>query len=162
LKRYALVMARTDGSVIEPVGSDLVALAQAHALDVSTFPHASLPAVYGSSPPVLWIARAERGGPVVGFVVLHAGHELDEVSAIAVANSHRRSGLGRALLRVAVRAARMRRVPVLALHVSTANAAAIRLYSSEGFLKMKRLFCYYQSPSFEDGGDAWLMMKDLR
>ena len=154
-------MARTDGAVIEPVGSDLVALAQAHALDVTTFPHASLPAVRACSPTQLWVARAERGGPVVGFVVLHAGPELHEVSAIAVADSHRRSGLGRALLRRAVRAARNRGAPVIALHVSTANAGAFRLYTTEGFHKMKRLFCYYESPTFEEGGDAWLMMKEL-
>lgn len=155
-------MPRIDGAVIEPVGGDLVALAQAHALDVVTFPHASLPVVGGpESPTVLWVARAERGGPVVGFVALRAFRGILEVSGIAVSDAHRRSGLGRALLRAAVRAARRRGAPAIALHVSTANVGATRLYLSEGFHKMELLEGYYRSPTFGDGGDAWLMMREL-
>jgi GNAT superfamily N-acetyltransferase len=104
LARYDEQMARLDGAVIEPVGADLVALAQAHALDATVFPHSSLPLVFGGQVPVLWIARAEYGGPVLGFVGTRAREGVLEISGLAVTPAHQREGLGRALVRAAVRA----------------------------------------------------------
>lgn len=158
-------MARLRGSsaLIEPVGADLVALAQAHALDATTFPHQSLPPVFGGdAPPNVWVARAARGGPVVGFIATRTNRGALDVAGLAVEPSHRRSGLGRALVRAAVRSARARWLDTVELHVSTANAAAVALYEGERFRKAQRIEGYYTSGLFPDDGDAWLMIRDVR
>ncbi len=153
-------MARLDGSVIEPVGADLVALAQAHALDVAVFPHSSLPMVFGGDlPPVLFVARAERGGPVVGFVGLRPKDDVLEISGLAVDPAHQRMGLGRALVKAALRSARQRGFARVALHVSTGNSAAITLYESEGFRQAQRLAGFYSPQRLPEGGDAWRMIR---
>jgi ribosomal protein S18 acetylase RimI-like enzyme len=162
LARYDEQMARLDGAVIEPVGADLVALAQAHALDATVFPHSSLPLVFGGQVPVLWIARAEYGGPVLGFVGTRAREGVLEISGLAVTPAHQREGLGRALVRAAVRSARTRGLDLVSLHVSTGNAAAIGLYTSEAFRKAERLVGFYSAHRFPDGGDAWLMVRSSR
>ena len=162
--RYHGAMSRLDGGVIEPVGADLVALAQAHALDATVFPHSSLPPVFGGAgvAPVVWIARAEPGGPVVGFVGTRARDGALEISGIAVEPAHQRAGIGRALVRAALRSARLRGLEIVSLHVSTGNAVAIRLYTSEGFRKAERLAGFYSAKRFPDAGDAWLMLRDSR
>jgi ribosomal protein S18 acetylase RimI-like enzyme len=160
-ERVARVGRSTSG-VIEPVGADLVALAQAHALDVTVFPHPSLPPVFGAdAPPSLWIARAEHGGPVVGFVATRVRAGALEISGLAIDAAHRRRGLGRGLVRAAVRSARMRGLDRVALHVSTGNVAAVDLYLAEGFRKDERLVAFYSAARFPDGGDAWLMVRDV-
>ncbi len=155
-------MARLDGAVVEPVGPDLVALAQAHALDATMFPHASLPPVFGGpdASPAVWIARAEEGGPVVGFIATRARGGVLEISGIAVEPAHQRTGLGRALVRAVVRSARVRGLETVSLHVSTGNVGAVALYVSEGFRKAERLDAYYSARRFPDGGNAWLMIRD--
>lgn len=142
-------------------GSDLVALAQCMALDASTFPHASVPVVGGATPPRVWIARAEPGGRVVGFVATRRRAHLLEVSGIAVDRAHRRTGVGRALLRTAIDAARSRRLAPVALHVSTANDAAIALYESEGFVATRLIPRFYSPARFGNGGDAYEMVLRL-
>jgi ribosomal protein S18 acetylase RimI-like enzyme len=149
-------------SLVEPIGADLVALAQAHALDITTFPHQSLPPVLGGdTAPSVWVARAEREGPVVGFIATRANRSALEISGLAVDPSHRRAGLGRALVRAAVRSARSRGFSTVELHVSTGNAVAIALYTSERFREETRVSGFYASGSFPDGGDAWLMIRDV-
>jgi ribosomal protein S18 acetylase RimI-like enzyme len=149
-------------AIVEPVGADLVALAQAHALDVTMFPHASLPPIFGGdSPPNVWIARADHGGPVVGFVATRAERGSLAISGLAVEPSYRRSGIGRALVRAAVRSARARGLDRIELHVSTGNEAAIALYTRERFRKDQRLEGFYSARRFPDGGDAWLMIREI-
>lgn len=148
--------------MVEPVGADLVALAQAHALDVTVFPHSSLPPVLGAdSPPNVWIARAEPGGPVVGFIATRSRDGALEISGLAIDASHRRTGLGRALVRAAVRSARVRWLDRVTLNVSTGNTAAIALYLGERFRKDRRLEGFYSAARFPDGGDAWVMVREL-
>ncbi len=148
--------------VVEPVGADLVALAQAHALDASTFPHMSLPVVLGGdAPPSLFVARAERGGPVIGFAALREIRGVLEIAGIAVEPAHRRRGVARRLLRAAVRSAPRRGVDHVALHVSTALSGAIALYESEGFVRRAKLHGYYSTAHFANGGDAWRMTRDV-
>lgn len=148
--------------VIEPVGADLVALAQAHALDVSVFPHQSLPPVFGGdAPPTVWVARLGHASPVVGFIATRANHGALEISGLAVEAAHRRTGIARALLRVAVRSARARGLDTVELHVSTGNEAALALYAGERFRKAARVEGFYTSRRAPDGGDAWVMVRDL-
>lgn len=150
------------GAVVEPVGADLVALAQAHALDATEFPHQSLPPILGGdAPPSVWIARVDQGGPVVGFVATRVNGLALEIEGLAVETAHRRLGLARALLRAALRSARARGFERVELHVSTGNDAALALYASERFIQAARLPGFYSSPRFPDGGDAWVMVREL-
>lgn len=150
-------------STIEALdGSDLVALAQCMALDASVFPHASVPAVPGGGPPRVWIARPSRAGPVIAFVATMRRANKLEVVGIAVDEAHRRSGLGRALLRAAVDAARERGLAMVTLHVSTANEGALALYESEGFVAHRLLRRFYSPARFGNGGDAYEMVLRLR
>lgn len=148
---------------VEPVGADLVALAQAHALDATVFPHPSiLPVLGADAAPNLWIARAEKGGPVVGFIATRTRHDVLEISGLAIDEAHRRSGFGRALVRAAVRSARTRGFDSISLHVSTGNAAAVELYLGERFRKDQHLAGFYSAARFPDNGDAWVMIRDVR
>jgi ribosomal-protein-alanine N-acetyltransferase len=149
-------------AVIEPVGADLVALAQAHALDATTFPHQSLPPVFGDgAPPSVWIARRVHAGPVIGFIATRASEAALEISGLAVDTEHRRTGIARALVRAAMRSARGRGFDTVELHVSTGNEAAIALYTSERFRKARRVEGFYASKRFPENGDAWMMVRDL-
>jgi len=154
---------RSSSALVEPIGADLVALAQAHALDVTTFPHQSLPPVLGGdTPPAVWVARAESTDRVVGFIATRPNRSALEISGLAVEPAHRRTGIGRALVRAAVRSARKRGFSTVELHVSTGNAEALALYASERFREAQRVAAYYSAPGFADGGDAWLMIRDVR
>lgn len=155
-------MSRLDRTVIEPVGSDLVALAQCHALDATVFPHASLPPILTTDPaaPSVWIARA-AGGPVLGFVGTRAQLGVLEIMGLAVDPSHRRGGIGSALVRAAARSARARGLDRIALRVSTGNVGAIALYTREGFRKAQRVRGFYSAEIFPDGGDAWVMIREI-
>lgn len=154
---------RSSSALVEPIGADLVALAQAHALDVTTFPHQSLPPVLGAdTPPAIWVARAESSGRVVGFIATRANRSALEISGLAVEPAHRRNGIGRALVRAVVRSARKRRFSTVELHVSTGNVEAVALYASERFREAQRVATYYSAPGFPDDGDAWRMIRDVR
>ncbi len=150
-------------AVIEPLGSDLVALAQTYALDATTFPHCSLPPVFGDdAPPAVWIARVDDYGPVIGFVGTRANQSTLEIVGLAVDHAHRRTGIGRALVRATVRSARARGFTTVELHVSTGNEAAVALYEGERFGKARRIEGFYAAHRFPDGGDAWVMLRELR
>lgn len=75
---------------------------------------------------------AEIAGAVCGFVAFDG----EEVGWLYVARSHRRRGIGRALLRHAICA-----LPGVALttHVLQGNTPAQRLYASEGFRVVRRI-----------------------
>ncbi len=79
-----------------------------------------------------------------------------QVLSIAVHPSFARRGVGRALLRRLLESVRSRGCSVATLEVSERNAAARRLYESEGFQKTGRRLRFYP-----DGSDAVLMDKPL-
>lgn len=152
-----------DTVLVEPLGGDLVALAQCHALDASVFPHPSLPAVHTSVPAVL-VARpgepAERA-EVIGFVATRRDGNLLEVIGLAVDREHRGQGVGRALVRAAIASARERRMRAITLHCSTGNHAALELYTTAGFRPAHRIRRFYDPRRFPDGGDAYVMVLRL-
>jgi ribosomal protein S18 acetylase RimI-like enzyme len=139
---------------------DLVAIAQVHALDATVFPHASVPALVGA--PSVLVARDAVNGRVVGFVALRREGEITEVMGLAVDPERRRGGVGRALLKATLAHARRAMTSAVALHVSTANAAALALYDREGFEAAKRIARFYSPERFGDGGDAFLMIRRVR
>jgi len=79
---------------------------------------------------------------------------------LMVAASHRRRGIGRALLEAAVDWARAHGIQKLELHVFPHNAPAIALYEAFGFRREGYRHRHYQRP---DGYlDAILMALDVR
>jgi len=149
---------------VEPMGSDLVTMAQCIVLDVDSFPYPSIPFDLGhrNASTRVWVAR-DPSARVIGFLALLMRRDR-EVVGLAVDAAERRQGVGRALLREAM-AAPDAALPI-ALHVSTSNSAAIGLYRSEGFVVRRRLVGYYSRGVYSDRGDAlemiWSGTRDLR
>lgn len=143
---------------VAPIGPDLVALAQVHALDASVFPFPSIPYVL-SGARSLWVARHD--GAVLGFVAVGRRGVVLEIESLAVLPAARRTGVARALLRAVLDDARARGFREAALHVSTANGSALRLYRAEGFREKRLLPAFYAGPRFGDGGNAWRMIRPL-
>lgn len=83
---------------------------------------------------------------VVGYaVVLLTGVE-SELANLAVARLMQRQGVGKRLLRRALKAARDGGAKEIFLEVRASNASAITLYSSEGFQAVGRRVRYYARP----------------
>jgi len=72
-----------------------------------------------------------------------------ELLTLAVANSVRRQGIGQGLLRAAMARAAQAGATAMFLEVSTANRAAVALYTGAGFVEVGRRRGYYF-----DGTDA--------
>jgi ribosomal protein S18 acetylase RimI-like enzyme len=156
---------------IEPLGNDMVAVAQCMVIDADVFPHAS--AQFGSraaSQRVL-VARdgARGGGPgphqqtgqVVGFLAGHARRGVLHIEGIAVDAGFRRRGIARSLLREAASLARAEGQTTLALHVGVANRAALALYESEAFVVTRRMRDFYSPSAFGGVRDAYEMQLRL-
>ncbi len=88
---------------------------------------------------------ARTAGEIAGLVVARTVADECEVLWIAVVASRRRRGIGRGLLRAALRQAAGRGARTVYLEVAAANRAAIVLYRSEGFRRCGRRTAYYRS-----------------
>ena len=103
-------------------------------------------------------AREHPGSPVVGYAgisVLGSGVAHDcEIHTIAVAETHRGRGFGRALLAAMLDVADGLDAPVF-LEVRVDNSTAIDLYERHGFVTSGIRRGYYQ-PS---GADAYTMVR---
>lgn len=102
---------------------------------------------------------AEDGGVVVGYgaVLAPRGSGDADVLTIAVAESHRGSGTGAALLERMLRTARERGASRVFLEVRADNPVARRLYETRGFRAVGRRPRYYQP----DDVDAVVMRLDV-
>ena len=102
------------------------------------------------------VAREHARDEIVGYAGLRAAR-LDawqgDIQTLAVAPQHRRTGLGRTLLRALLAEASARGAGDVFLEVRADNAAAVALYESEGFEAIDRRVGYYQP----DGVDAIVM-----
>ena len=143
---------------VEPLGrGDVVAAAQCIAIDADTFPYASARFGLRSATTYVWVAR-EPGRPfVIGFVATRARMGVIHIDGLAIDATHRRRGVGRALLREVIQAALSRGMYRVTLHVSVANRVAIALYMSEGFVVRGRLRRFYPPSPFADETDAYAM-----
>ena len=78
---------------------------------------------------------AEDRGRIIGFVRLWHSPHIDEwvIDGIVVAPSHRRRGIGRALLGEALALARRRSAPSVVAHIGHHNAPSVALHQQAGF-----------------------------
>ena len=145
---------------------DLVAVAGCIVLDADAFPYASATFGLRAASARAWIARGvgDQAGPgrVVGFAAAQVRRSSLHIEGLTVARSARRLGIGRALVRKAVGAARGERMRAVALHVSVANREAIALYRAEGFEMRARLGGFYPPATYDGETDAYLMELTLR
>lgn len=103
-------------------------------------------------------AAVDEDGAVAGYAVMWETDRGAQLGNLAVRADRRRRGLGRRLVRGALRAARSSGAEHLALEVRESNAPAIRLYRDLGFRQLDRRAGYYRSPR----EDALVMGKDAR
>ncbi len=103
---------------------------------------------------------AEASGTVGAYMVSCTRSRLGSRSAqlvsVAVAPQARRSGVATALMDATLRRLRRLRVRRFSLAVKVTNRKALTFYRKYGFRQLRTLPAYY-----EDGKDAWLMVRDL-
>lgn len=103
---------------------------------------------------------AARDGAVVGYVVgdvtPNFGRDIGHVKDLAVAESARRDGIGRSLLRQSLATLAVDGAEVVKLEVRESNDAARTLYRDTGFDVARRVPRYYR-----DGEDALVMVLDV-
>jgi ribosomal protein S18 acetylase RimI-like enzyme len=141
--------------------SDAVAVAQCIAIDVTAFPHASAPFGLRSDSARVWVARFSPAPGVVGFAAgVPRGNQF-YLQGLAVDDRSRRSGVGRALVRVATAHTRSVGMTAILLNTSVGNGPAIALYESEGFVVRRRLVGFYLRSGFSGGPDAYEMVRSF-
>jgi ribosomal-protein-alanine N-acetyltransferase len=91
-----------------------------------------------------------------GMVLARAVADEAEILTIAVTPDRRRSGLGTALMGVAMAGARERGAVSMFLEVAVTNVAARALYGRHGFVEVGHRPRYYPG-----GGDALVLRADL-
>ena len=91
----------------------------------------------------------EEQGQVVGYAVAMRADDVVDLQRIAVAPSHRRTGLAGRLLDAVLAAGGADR---MLLEVSTANTAALAFYAAHGLAEIDRRPRYYR-----DGSDALVL-----
>lgn len=103
-----------------------------------------------------WIWEDE--GPR-GFILVRAAADEAEIITIAVEPAHRRSGIGAALLEMAVAELQQAKIQTLFLEVAANNEAARALYTRAGFLECGHRPGYYQDHDVRT--DAVIMKRAL-
>ena len=89
---------------------------------------------------------AEHEGQIKGYAILQLIHPEAELINIAVAPSHRRGGIGRALLEDILHKAAAKQITSIHLEVRENNHAAIALYRTRGFRPVGLRKHYYENP----------------
>ncbi|MEE8167333.1 MAG: ribosomal protein S18-alanine N-acetyltransferase [Candidatus Hydrothermarchaeales archaeon] len=92
---------------------------------------------------------AEKNSLVAGYVISRKVGASGHILAIAVAQEHRRGGIGRALMEQVIRHFLSLGIKDIWLEVRVSNEVAIRFYNELGFNIQKRAKAYYS-----DGEDA--------
>ena len=140
--------------IIEPATqADLPALANLAARGPGRWSQDALAEELARERSWLLVARAQT---MLGFCVGWRIEEASELLLVIVEAHARRRGVGRALLRALMDAARAQGCAWMDLEVARRNEAARALYESEGFALQGRRPRYYR-----DGDDALLLRSAL-
>ncbi len=103
----------------------------------------------------------EREHRIVAFGVLMLAPGEAQILNLSVVPDNRRSGLGRAMLKRFLHAARERGAEQCFLEVRASNAPALALYGSEGFVTVGRRDGYYPATATTPREDALVMRRAL-
>lgn len=151
-------MSVTTGITVRPMRWWDVGTVQA--LDAGLFGPTAWPAAtfwseLAAGPTRWYVVAEDEAGTLAGYAgLLVPGLEAD-VQTIAVAPSARGRGVGTTLLRALTAQAARRGATSLLLEVRADNAAAIGLYTREGFERISVRRRYYQPGDV----DAWIMRR---
>jgi ribosomal-protein-alanine N-acetyltransferase len=107
---------------------------------------------------VILVAQSHKTGAKVGFLAARLTGEEAELYNLAVAETHRHRGVGRALVQEFHRRLASAGVLQVSCEVRASNAAALNLYRAFGYVRSGLRRGYYAS----DGEDALLLQCDLR
>ncbi|TDU88062.1 acetyltransferase (GNAT) family protein [Kribbella voronezhensis] len=83
------------------------------------------------------ILVADDGGEVVGHLQLVGDGDEAELKSLAVAETHRGTGVGRALVAAALRRCRERGVRRITVSTASADTGNLRFYQRQGFRLLK-------------------------
>jgi ribosomal protein S18 acetylase RimI-like enzyme len=86
------------------------------------------------------IIRDSNGSPT-GFAIVGFGSAISYLQRVAVHPDWQGKGMGRSLIRVAARKARDAGAKVMLLNTQVDNEAAMRLYESEGYVRLPEPLC---------------------
>ena len=100
---------------------------------------------------------AADGGKIVGFILSEENPPLAHIVTLDVAESHRRHGVGTALLRESEANLKFRGVRTVLLETATTNEAGIAFWERHGYRKEAVLKNYYSGRL-----DAFEMRKKLQ
>ena len=112
--------------------------------------------VEGFSSKLFYGVCAVEDGEIVGYACETVLFENAEVDNIAGAESCRRRGVGKKLLKKLETEAKERGARVILLEVRVSNAPAMTMYLKEGFKGI-----YVRPRYYPDGEDAVVMQKEL-
>ncbi len=108
-------------------------------------------------PTLNWVAVSDVNQQITGYVLTQVEDKVEaHITSIAVDPNHRRKGIGKRLLLNALIAAKKMYLLSCSLHVRVSNEAAINLYESLNFNKIRVKEKYYA-----DGENAYLMRRQL-
>lgn len=93
---------------------------------------------------------------LLGYVGVYCTSDEGEITNVAVAQSARRRGVGRALLNELICLLTDRGIVRIVLEVRASNEAAIRLYEQEGFTVVGTRKNFYEKPT----EDAYVMVRE--
>jgi [ribosomal protein S18]-alanine N-acetyltransferase len=83
---------------------------------------------------------------IAGYIVGRMGADELHINNVAVRESYRRRGIGRALLDLILEEGKRSRVPYAFLELRAGNFAALALYQEHGFRVTSRRSRYYSDP----------------
>lgn len=104
---------------------------------------------------ILFLVAYEKDR-LLGYAGVYCTADEGEITNVAVAQTVRRSGVGRALLKTMIGMLADRRVCRIVLEVRTSNEPAIRLYEQNGFSVVGTRKNFYEKPT----EDAYVMVRE--
>ena len=110
----------------------------------------------GTVPGALYLVAETDADPLVGYAAASLFADVAELQRIAVAATHRRTGVASDLLQRVELEARRRYSERLLLEVREDNTAACAFYAARGFAEINRRVRYYS-----DGTTAVVLAKEL-
>ncbi|MFH7325711.1 ribosomal protein S18-alanine N-acetyltransferase [Desulfurivibrio sp. C05AmB] len=93
-----------------------------------------------------FVGRERAAGPVIAYVCGRLVLDEAEIFRLAVLAAHRRRGVGRHLLALALRELARRGARTCFLEVRAANRPVLALYEQSGFQALARRPGYYRDP----------------
>ena len=89
---------------------------------------------------------AGESGEIIGYIGMNFVLDEGYIYNVAVAENHRKKGIGSALIRTLVTYAKKNSFSFLTLEVRESNIAARSLYEHFGFIKVGERKSYYSDP----------------